>query len=160
MIGKPLQTSECSLLTATGPRVRKGMVLSGPPMNSSRARFSFMPSRIVRVVAVLFLLYTGVEITVPEFCSEASGAISISRAAVATPTAPSISAVSDHNQKKLPSEQPSSDEDCFCCCAHVVPARGVAVVALSDLMSSFAAPPGTDLPSPPLQSPYHPPRLA
>lgn len=129
-------------------------------MNSSRKKRSFMTTRMVRAIAVLFLFYTAVEITVPQFCSEASGVLSISEAARASMILSVLSPAADNNQKELPSEQPSSDEDCFCCCAHVVPGRAIAAIAITDLMPSFTVQRKIDLPSPPLQSPYHPPRFA
>jgi hypothetical protein len=114
---------------------------------------------MVRAIAIFFLLYTGVEITVPQYCAEASGVVSISEAARDSTRRPVITATDDSNQKELPSEQPCADEDCFCCCAHVVPGRAVCTIVVSDLMPSFGIPRKIDLPSPPLQSPYHPPRL-
>jgi len=119
-----------------------------------------MTTGMVRAIAVLFLLYTGVEITVPQFCSEASGVLSISEPASDSTNLSVISPTTDNSQKGLPSEQRSSDEDCFCCCAHVVSGRALAAIAISDLMPSFAVQGKIDLPSPPLQSPFHPPRLA
>jgi hypothetical protein len=118
-----------------------------------------MTTRMVRAIAILFLLYTAVEITVPQFCSEGLCVLSISEAAGESTSLSVVSPGTDNTQEGLPSEQPSSDEDCFCCCAHVVPERAVAVIAVSDLMPSLAVQRKFDLPSPPLQSPYHPPRL-
>jgi hypothetical protein len=129
-------------------------------MNSSRNKRLLMSTRIVRVIAVLFLIYTGVEITAPQFCAEASGAVSISEVTDGYATTLSVSGRTNSDQEELPSQQPCPDEDCFCCCAHVVPGRATAVVALSDRKPDFTVPRNIDLPSPPLQSPYHPPRFA
>lgn len=118
-----------------------------------------MNARMVRVIAVLFLLYTGIEITVPQFCGEASEVLNISEAARENPGLFVISP-SDNNDNGLPSEKPSADEDCFCCCAHVVPGRAQATIAVSDLMPSFTIPRNFDLPAPFLQGPFHPPRIA
>lgn len=121
-----------------------------------------MTARFVRVIAILFLLYTGADLTVPQFCGEEMGipkftqtiasADSSSRAAFAT---------SEKNSREdPPSERSHSDEDCFCCCAHVLPGHATAMVANSELKSTLAALQKIDLASPSLQSPYHPPRFA
>jgi hypothetical protein len=132
------------------------------PMNSRYKSCSLMPPGIVRAVAVLFLLYTGIEITVPQFCSEASSVLSISKADVEKADVENGAArvfKSNRNQSELPSEH-SSDEDCFCCCTHVVPGHALAVTAVANLTPGVAIQRTIKLPSPPLQSPYHPPRLA
>lgn len=147
------------LLTTIGPRVKR-FTVSFLLMNSSRNKRWLMSTRTVRAIAVLFLLYTGVEITVPQFCSEALGAVSISEPTSDSTNVLVVSSTTHNSQEGLPSEQPSSDEDCFCCCAHVVPGRALATVAVSELMPSFTVPRKTDLPSPVLQGPFHPPRLA
>lgn len=129
-------------------------------MNSRRKISWFMTTRMVRAIAVLFLLYPATVITVPQCCSEGLGILSISEAAADSMNLSVVSPATDNSQKELPSQQPSPDEDCFCCSAHVVPGRALAAIADSDLTPSFTVQLKIDLPAPPLQSPYHPPRLA
>ena len=125
--------------------------------------------RLVRSVAILFLLYTGLDIACPQLCSE--GLVSL---AAASETARSdinepesaigenVGAVSvrEDSRQNGPTEQKSQEEDCFCCCAHIVP--GVAYVAPthSDLKFPRSVPGSTAVLTPPLFGTFRPPRFA
>lgn len=53
----------------------------------------------------------------------------------------------------------STDEDCFCCCSHILPGCPVNHVTLNT-MPRIDIPLIESLPSPPPQDTFHPPRLA
>ena len=120
----------------------------------------------MRVIAMLFLVYTALDLTMPQLCREEMGIPTI---AETTPMvedhsveAPLLSnaAFDCEGYEENPPSQPHSDEDCFCCCAHVLPGSAAALVAVPELATSFALQEAIGVPSPPLQSPYHPPRFA
>jgi hypothetical protein len=63
------------------------------------------------------------------------------------------------SQPDQDSDQSTTDEDCFCCCSHIIPSPHVSLAALN------GPPPPDDpaiasLPSPPPHGPFHPPRLS
>ncbi len=121
-----------------------------------------MTARVVRVIAILFLVYTGADLTVPQFCSEEMGIPTFAEASASTgirTDAPFATDASESSQDP-PSERTHSDEDCFCCCAHVLPGHATAPVAVPELKPSFRALKKINVASPTLQSPYHPPRFA
>lgn len=124
-----------------------------------------MRARVFRVLAILFLVYTGLDITVPQLCcGEFSypGIIQVSAASDLSDyakTFPAIDAAKNSSGDPTSGEQPQ-DEDCFCCCTHVLPGRAIAVIATPELKAPFASLQKISLASPPLQSPYHPPRSA
>lgn len=65
--------------------------------------------QLARVVAVFFLLWTGVDLAVPSIC-----AIDQDRTAQSDATTFAIACTSS-----APSSPANSSEDCFCCCQHV-----------------------------------------
>lgn len=124
---------------------------------------------LVRVIAIFFLFYTGADIASPQLCSEELlGLSSEVQAAEFTPvntgSVQSIATVtvsaSEKSQKDRSSDQPSQDEDCFCCCAHVLLGMMFVTISNIDLKSPAASIKHNSLPTPPLQSTYHPPRFA
>jgi len=126
-----------------------------------------MRAQIVRAVAILFLIYTALDLGMPQLCREEMGmpafaqttASAKNNSVEATQLSDAALSTNDY-EGSLPSETPHSDEDCFCCCAHVLPGIGVAPVAAPVLTTSLIPQQEPGLLSPPLQSPYHPPRLA
>lgn len=125
-----------------------------------------MRARVIRAIAILFLVYTALDLSMPQLCCEEMGIPTIAETAASAEdnsvdsTRLSDAALSANDyEESLPSERPHSDEDCFCCCAHVLPGSAVAVVAAPELTTSLAAQQDICLLSPQLQSPYHPPRL-
>lgn len=123
--------------------------------------------RLTRAVAMLFLIYTALDITAPEFCKGDVLGDGGGRAVITSPptasetlaTAFTVGPADKQQQNRLP-EESSNDEDCFCCCTHVLPAT----ITIS-LETSDATLPGSTLgdlstPSPTLPSQFHPPRFA
>jgi hypothetical protein len=122
--------------------------------------------RVARAVAMLFLIYTALDITAPEFCKgevlgdgggRAAVLTSLQTASEALATAFTVGPAGKQPQNRLP-EESSNDEDCFCCCTHILP--GTITVSLETSDASF---PGSTLEhlstaSPTLPSQFHPPR--
>lgn len=123
---------------------------------------------LVRVIAIFFLLYTGADLASPQLCNEKLVNLSsiqvsvptIERAIGATRTM-TLVASSDNSQPHRPSDQtPDKDDDCFCCCAHVLPGVIVANVVVFDLRTSSFVLEHSSVPSPPLRGTFRPPRFA
>ena len=57
------------------------------------------------------------------------------------------------------SRQSTTDEDCFCCCSHIIPSPHVSVATLN-CTPQPVDPAIASLPSPPPRGPFHPPRLS
>lgn len=122
--------------------------------------------KIFRAIAILFLLHTGVDLLAPQVCAEERGLIII-EANELQDTAPDLasyvsslaSAASTKEHNQAPDQQ-QRDEDCFCCCAHVVPASVFHGNSISEIIS-ISLP--TKQALVPLQLPkayFHPPRFA
>ena len=123
--------------------------------------------QLVRAVSVFFLLFTAGDIALPQyFCggeeigglplnrviaSDEVGDSGIDRAAVPAPEAP----LPGQDSKQVPHE-----EDCFCCCAHVLPGLAFTAATSGQLTSLQRPLEQESLPSPPLPLQYHPPRFA
>jgi hypothetical protein len=72
--------------------------------------------------------------------------------------ADNLTAVSNHDsQPDQDSHQSSTDEDCFCCCSHIIPSQHVNVATLNfpPYPDDAALP---SLPSAPPHGAFHPPR--
>lgn len=117
--------------------------------------------RIVRAVALFFVLFTVADITLPQyFC----GGEEIGGLPLAATAAPETAGLGSDPGAEAPSPGRDSEapheEDCFCCCAHVLPGLAITLVVAAELRSQ-QPPLGLDsLPSPPLPLQYHPPRFA
>lgn len=126
-----------------------------------------------RQVVTLLLLgialfdLTVVDIISPQLCEDGSGAI-----AGVIPVGPTENAIgkADQNapvkvtvtdQDSLPQQDASpasAEDDCFCCCSHVLPRCRINHVTLNRMPRIDTALIDT-LPSPPPQDTFHPPRL-
>ncbi|MBA3768174.1 MAG: hypothetical protein H0W99_14585 [Acidobacteria bacterium] len=133
-------------------------------INSNRRR----RTQFVRVIAVFFLIYTGADISLPQyFCGGEEIANLSLRSNPITNDAGDVTeysrekVLSSHsNQDQQPDREVPHGEDCFCCCAHVLPGLSFANVGHSVLTSPRSLRRMGQIPSPPLQSTYHPPRFA
>lgn len=127
--------------------------------------------RLLRAVAVFFLLYTGADIALPQyFCAgEAAGLPDIIMAPTSTAAGgdthaltedyPAVSDASD-SWPSRPEQEAPHEEDCFCCCAHVLTGLAFRAVESAELKSQPASPEERSVLSPPLPLQYHPPRFA
>lgn len=117
---------------------------------------------LYRGIAVFFVLFTFVDISSPHLCcDELNGLASAAQgstinAPVVDDRIPAID--KDDSVPQQPATPPASEEDCFCCCSHVLPGVSFSVAVLH--FKSPQVDPQTDsLLTPPLKALYHPPRF-
>lgn len=123
--------------------------------------------RLVRAVAIFFLLFTVGDIGLPQyFCGgEEIGGLPLGSVAHASTragdpdTERSAIPASEDSLPGQGSDPAPHEEDCFCCCAHVLPALAFTRAA-AELRSPEPPQKQQSLPTPSLQLPYHPPRFA
>jgi hypothetical protein len=120
--------------------------------------------RIVRGLAVLFLLFTLVDIGSPPACCENAELLSAARdnsARLVAGTAyeeTSIPTSSQSGSEQSP-DKGCGDEDCCLLCAHMLPVKVLAAEFVLDLNSPSLVFNETLIPSPSLDTTYHPPRF-
>lgn len=119
---------------------------------------------IYKAVAICFLLFTAADLLTPHFCSEELGGISLPAASNTSRFESSdeavIASVTDaHHQHEQSPEPASEREDCFCCCSHIVLEVHFRVGEFY-LKSPDVEATRPFIPTPPLGSPFHPPRLS
>lgn len=126
----------------------------------------FRRSQLWRVIAILFLLHSGVDMLFPQLCNEEEsfGGSFSSTWLVATDDTETGKALAVDGSSQFPDDQPTDrqhrDEDCFCCCTHVMPSAVFASPDDAELVISTSTVPRIFIPSAPPDNPYHPPRLA
>ena len=118
------------------------------------------------MVALLFLFHTGVDLLFPQLCSEEPVDIAISQSLPVTeettideayaPVAVSLPKDSREDQRPDPQH---SDEDCFCCCTHVMPSPLFVAPGDADPGLMTSRDQNTSIPAAPPNNPYHPPRF-
>lgn len=123
--------------------------------------------RIFRGIAILFLLYTGVDLFNPQLCSEEAGLASPQRIARRASVDTSIAylgaverGTKESNDNQTPDKPVSQDEDCFCCCAHVVPGTVFDGGSISEIRLNAVATQLIVIPLLLQDTHYHPPRIA
>ena len=120
--------------------------------------------RIVRGLAVLFLLFTLVDIASPPACCENTELLSAARdnsaqlIAAAGEQDTSVPISSKSGSEQLP-DKGCSDEDCCLFCAHMLPVKVLATEFVLDRNSPSLVLNQTLIPSPSLDTTYHPPRF-
>lgn len=131
-------------------------------LNSIRKR----RRRVVRLIALLFVLYTGADILLPQyFCGgEEVGDLPLQSVVLASSSAKpdTANAISepDNSQTGESQDQAPHEEDCFCCCAHVLPGMGFTACVSARAINVSAIPIVNSPPSPELPNAYRPPRFA
>lgn len=120
-------------------------------------------SYLGRGVALFFILFTFADLLIPQLCKEEMGGRSLP---VASPTSSpndsdelSFSAASDRSEQEQSKSSEHSDEDCFCCCSHIVPGSRFSVDLL-ELNSPVRNLADHSLPTSLPNTPFHPPRLS
>ncbi len=114
---------------------------------------------------MLFLLHSGVDLLFPELCNDepySSGFVSSSlldhdTRETATAFLENRSSESQDDERSGPQHK---EEDCFCCCTHVMPSPAFASLENAELVRSSSMVHSIFIPSAPSDNPYHPPRLA
>lgn len=142
-------------------------------MRISRPHIRFgQANGFVRSVATFLVLFAFADIAFPQvFCGEETGAKPCNSQALSAAEPIGDSAVEkkasfnpnnriiNSQQNQLPDQAPH-EEDCFCCCAHLLLSDAFSVVGDSDPVAITYAPRYDSPVSPPLQSLDHPPRSA
>lgn len=130
-------------------------------MNSCWRTDAGTKRRLFQGVVILFLLYTAFDITIPQYHRNESirSGESIVASGTGTSQTEQLASESMPSDSREDREHPR-DEDCFCCCSHVVPSPLFVdiVGAIVNLPTHSEA--DTSIPSAPLHTPYHPPRFA
>jgi hypothetical protein len=125
--------------------------------------------RLVRAVAVLFLFHAGVDLLFPELCSEEpvnfamNQSLPVARETNKDETSRLVAVtLLNDSDEDLPDQpqQPPRDEDCFCCCTHVMASPGFVNPENAELKLAASSQPNISVLSVPLNNPYHPPRFA
>lgn len=124
--------------------------------------------RFARAITLLFLIYTGFDLASPELCKGDALGDSGGKPVIVTTrrdaneiieVSNTIEQSTSQHQNQIP-EQPANDEDCFCCCTHVIPGtitvslESADATALSNILEQLS------ILSPTLPSEFHPPRFA
>jgi hypothetical protein len=116
-----------------------------------------------RFIVILFVGYVGVDITNPQLCSEEFApapfllASSVEGCAEAPLTDRSIDRQEPTEQREE-SSAPHSEDDCFCCCAHVLPGLTTHPNGAPDIVSQGLTLTTQAVTSAHLVALYHPPR--
>lgn len=116
---------------------------------------------LLRGIALLFLFYTGVDLALTDY--HRNEILDLNRATISADSREDKLAVTalpsnprDHsNDREAP-----RDEDCFCCCAHVLPSPVFVDSENAELTQLRTVALRTTLPTAPIHSLYRPPRSA
>lgn len=136
-------------------------MMSGRNSGKSRSR------RLFRATALLFLIYTGVDLVFPQICCEEPVGAATTQSfelsgEVKTANRSTVASfgTSEETRNQQGSEVPCRDEDCFCCCAHVMPSPLFVEPSAADSNLGKGIRPRLSIISAPLNTPDHPPRFA
>ena len=119
--------------------------------------------RFARFIVILFLAYAGVDITNPQLCNDEFVppsvllASNVERRAEEPSTGVSIGDSEKSEQPEQPSA-PHGEDDCFCCCTHVLPGVTSHPNGASDAISPGLTLTPQSVTSAHLMALYHPPR--
>ncbi len=115
---------------------------------------------VVLLLALAFVDILLIDMVSPQFCNDGAGSrAGFVVADVAHETAIDSQKSQTDRDSHSDSTPASTDEDCFCCCSHIVLDCAFNFATL--IPSVRLGIPSSDiLPSPPLQDTFHPPRLA
>lgn len=124
-----------------------------------------LKERLLRGMAVFFLLFTVCDVVFPPSCCERneipSSAQSLSVQGISADATGHIEAVGTRNSRSdESSERGCCDEDCCFLCAHALSPIPVTEPAVLHVRSLSIMPADQFMPEPPLRSTYHPPRSA
>lgn len=120
-------------------------------------------SQLLRVIAMVFLLHSGVDLLFPELCNDEPFSNGFMSSSVVDHNSRETAFVENGSSKSQGDEHSDTqhkDEDCFCCCTHVMPSSAFARLDDTELVISSSTAQRIAIPSAPSDNPYHPPRLA
>ena len=120
--------------------------------------------RIVRGLAVLFLLFALVDIASPPACCEDAELLSAardnySRSVAEEPDQDKSVPISSRSGSEHSPDKNCCDEDCCLFCAHMLPVKALGAELVLDLNSPSVVFTEAPIPSPSLDTTYHPPRF-
>jgi hypothetical protein len=122
--------------------------------------FAVTQIHLNRAVAVFFVLFTFADLSIPQLCSEEFGLQSLPGGSAPANLGDEAGTTDrDRSHQEQSEESNHSDEDCFCCCSHIVPGSHFSV-DISELTSPETNPGDDSLPTSPPNAPYHPPRIS
>jgi len=114
---------------------------------------------LLRAIALLFLFYTGIDLALTDYHRNES--LDLSRATISADSREDKLAISPSTPKDHSNDREAPrDEDCFCCCAHVLPSPVFVDSDNAELTELHTAPIRATLPTAPSNSLYRPPRSA
>lgn len=130
-----------------------------------------MKQKLFRGIVLLFFIYTAAELAFPQFCGEKAVSILGVRSVALASEQPSSdntlasTSVMKNSETTLPGlprqdQEIPNDEDCFCCCAHVMPSPLFVNPETSALVISSGLQGRVSIPAGSLHAPYHPPKSA
>lgn len=131
--------------------------------SSSKSLNRFFSGRFARFIVILFLAYAAVDIANPQLCNDEFApssvllASSFERRAEEAATTISTGNSEENGQREHPSA-PHSEDDCFCCCTHVLPGLTTHPNGASDVVSPGLMLTPQSVTSAHLMALYHPPR--
>lgn len=120
---------------------------------------------VMRGVAILFLLYTAADLSHPQMCTEdLKDVVPVKESSlIGANAAESVQVLSvsgdQREQPNTPQNQSPSDEDCFCCCAHVVAATVFVPPVLPQPIRVVPSADPTKISQTDFENPNPPPRL-
>lgn len=122
-------------------------------------------TRFVRFIAVFFLLYTFADITLPQyFCSSDAELVfnnnSVNVVYKESWNDDTETTISNNQQDQHEQEEKPHTEDCFCCCAHVLPSLSFISPHVHYDKYPIEIIQLDSIPNPSIPLPYHPPRMA
>jgi len=137
---------------------------SAQRINTIRKRHGLL----VRGVAIFFVLFAVADIVFPEYCretaqkhsAESSASVLVSNGKNDGTQRITATSVSNDSRQDQPTENAPHEGDCLGCCAHMLPGTSFAKVSTPELKSSPISIEPSSLPTSPLRSLFHPPRLA
>jgi hypothetical protein len=123
-------------------------------------------NRLWRGIAIFLLAFVWFDLTVvdffsPELCGDEQVSFFFTSPAKSTEDAivETRAGQTQDSQPDQDSHQSPIDEDCFCCCSHIIPGVRINIAVLNRQPQPFDQA-ITDLPSAPPHGTFHPPRLS
>ena len=117
---------------------------------------------VARGIVILLLAYAAVDISNPQLCNEefTAGPVVVAAAEMRDPVESAADAVgASENSRQEQPPIPHTDEDCFCCCIHVLPAVIAHSTGSSDVTARQVLLTEMLFASADRNQPYHPPRV-
>ena len=120
--------------------------------------------RVVRGLAVLFLFFTLIDIASPPACCENAELLSAardnySRLVAVAPNQDTSIPISSRSGTEQSPDRNCCDEDCCLFCAHMLPVNALGAELVLDLNPPSVVFNEAPIPSPSLDTTYHPPRF-